>query len=373
MPFGSRSWLLERIGKAANQEAGLSCIRADDIPGAGFDLLNKVHAAIDRSELVIAEISDQNPNVFYEVGYAVGIQKPILLIGQRGAVVPTDLRGRELILYSEDKVGLETFSYDLALHLRQRVGTQVALLRDMLVSERPRPAYILASPRNPDPDSRITGRIKERRTFGDNLGIVRLLSTFGAIFGETGGVELVAPQYCVQELATDDINLYLIGSRKTNPIAGAMLDSLQDESLPRWRFGAAAGFEEVGDYPNSLYRIDQAGECEMQGRKDMWRGEEVHVEDHGLIVRGPHPSHPSRMVMVMAGAHRLGTAAACFAATDSALIRQIVAKGIDIARRDQTFWVHVRGTASTKDRLLDLERVCVLEAGVCNRTETITA
>src|SRR5436190_1443576 len=73
MPFGSKSWLFERIARTVDQCAGLSCIRADDIPGAGFDLLNKIHAAIERSDLTIAEISVSNANVFYEVGYAAGI------------------------------------------------------------------------------------------------------------------------------------------------------------------------------------------------------------------------------------------------------------------------------------------------------------
>jgi hypothetical protein len=30
--------------------------------------------------------------------------------------IPTDLRGRELILYSEDRIGLDVFSQELALH-----------------------------------------------------------------------------------------------------------------------------------------------------------------------------------------------------------------------------------------------------------------
>ena len=27
----------------------------------------------------------------------------------------------------------------------------------------------------------------------------------------------------------------------------------------------------------------------------------IHKEDYGIIVRGPHPHHPGRMVLVMAG------------------------------------------------------------------------
>jgi hypothetical protein len=366
MPFGSKSWLVERIARVVDQCAGLSCLRADDIPGAGLDLLNKVHFAIERSELVIAEISEINANVFYEVGYAAGIQKPILLIADRRAPIPTDLRGRELILYSDDRHGLDAFSSELALHVRERVATEVALLSDMLMAERPRPVYILASPRqNPGPDSRSTGHTRERRTFGDNVGIVRLLAAFGMMFGDTSAVELVSAQYCADEIETADLNLFLIGSKKNNPICGRLMEALQVGSDVSWRFSGANGAPETGDYPVSLFRKCAGLEYEIHGRKDLWRGNQVHVEDHGLVLRGPHPYHQGRLITIMAGAHSLGTAAACVAATHTPVIRAIVEKGIDIAKREQAFWALVHGTASSKDGLLDLDSVSVLQAGVC--------
>lgn len=368
MPFGSKAWVFERIAKVVEESIGFSCIRADDIRGAGFDLLNKIHAAIERSELVIAEISQVNANVFYEVGYGAGIGKPILLVAERTALIPTDLKGRELILYSEDRGGIETFCRELEGHLRQRVVTQVAILRDMLVAEIPRPVYILASPRHPGPESRITGHTRERRTFGDNLGIVRLLSAFGAIFGDTSSVELVGAQYCADDLETDDINLFLIGSEKVNPMSGRMLSRIQTHGRIRWRFGPADSGERTGDYACALYRQDGNWEYEVHGRKDFWKGEEVHVEDHGLIVRGPHPDagRHKRMVTILAAAHSLGTAAACYAATDTNLIREIAAN-IKIAERDRAFWVLVHGIASTKDGLLDLGSVRILETGYCSK------
>ena len=152
MPFGSKRLVFERIVNVVEKATGFTCIRADDIRGAGFNLLNKIHAAIERSELIIAEISQPNANVFYELGYAAGIQKPILLVADRMAQIPTDLKRRELILYSDDR-GFDAFCLELEIHLKQRIVTQVAVLRDMLIAERPRPVYILASPRLPGPEA----------------------------------------------------------------------------------------------------------------------------------------------------------------------------------------------------------------------------
>jgi hypothetical protein len=176
-------------------------------------------------------------------------------------------------------------------------------------------------------------------------------------------VELVSAQYCAAELESDDINLILIGSDKVNPITGRMLKKLQKRGAVRWRFGPANCAGDVGDYANALYRQQGNWEYEIYGRKDLWRGDDVHVEDHGLIVRGPHPDgHAGRIVTILAGAHSLGTAAACFAATDPQLVRVIADRGIDLASRDRAFWALVHGIASSKDGLLDLDAVHVLDA-----------
>jgi hypothetical protein len=369
MPFNSRWPLFERIERAVWQAVGLRAIRADQVPGAGQDLLAKVHLLIERAELVIAEISEPRENVFYEVGYAVGVQKPPLLLIEEGVGVPTDLKGRELISYSGSRQAMEIFDKRLSEHLRARVHSQIPLLRDMLEADMPSPAYVVASPRYPGQDTRIRGQVWDRRTFGDNLGVIGLISAFGCILGEGGGVELVSAQYCPPDLLSQPYNLYLIGSPKSNPPVREMLQCLQGGRGPNWTFGAVPGESEFGDYKTALYRTHNGHTVMVEGRTESLgqEGAKVHVMDHGIIVRGPHPDHPGRLVMVLAGPHSLGTGAACLAATRSVFIQQIKAalpRGVDIADKKRTFWVLVRGEVSPRDSLLDMEGVSILEAGV---------
>ena len=71
--------------------------------------------------------------------------------------------------------------------------------------------------------------------------------------------------------------------------------------------------------------------------------------------------------MIMAGAHSLGTGAACLAVTRSRLIQQIRDKmpvGIDIADKSHAFWALVRGKVD-EHGMISEEGVSVLEAGVC--------
>ena len=239
MPFDSLWAVFEQVKLAVEDSIKLNCIRADDVPGAGFDLLEKIHGAIARAELVVAEISEPNPNVFYELGYAVGIKKPILLIAHRNTKIPTDLRGRELILRSDDKDGTRALGVELRKNLQRRMNSQMARPRDMLEAEMPQPAFIVASPKYPSQHSRIPGQPRDRRTFGDNLGVLGLLSAFGSIFGETSGVELVSGQYCSPEILSRDHSLYVIGSPKVNLIAADVMEMIQAGAQTFWRLGVS--------------------------------------------------------------------------------------------------------------------------------------
>ncbi len=55
--------------------------------------------------VVIAEITPSNPNVYYEVGYADALNKPLILIADRKeGLKPLDVRGYRTIFF-EDSIG----------------------------------------------------------------------------------------------------------------------------------------------------------------------------------------------------------------------------------------------------------------------------
>jgi len=369
MAYKARYDLYRRLGKIAESEFKVTCIRADDIKSSGHDLLTKIHLLISRAELVIAEISDGSPNVYYEIGYAVGIQKSPLLLIEKGKEVPADLKGLEVIEHTSDRDGERIFDMEMADHLRLRMNSDLALLRDMLEAPVPEPAYIVTSPKYPGKHSRIQGQVYDTRTFGDHLGILGLISAFGLIRGERKGMELVSGQHCPPGLIDEPLSLYLIGSKKVNIHSEPMFMRLQGGKEPKWSLGPAPGYSvDDQDWPVALYRTRKGKEEEIRGKVEEFGPDkaEVWTEDYGIIIRGPHPIHPGRLVMIMAGAHSLGTGAACLAATSSVVIQKIRSKLPEGVLEDKTstFWVLVKGTASSKDNLLDLEGVSVEDAGV---------
>jgi len=76
---------------AACEAAGATCARVDEQIFLE-NILERIYAEIERADLVVAEMTDRNPNVFYETGYAHGLAKPVMLLTKTADDIPFDLR-----------------------------------------------------------------------------------------------------------------------------------------------------------------------------------------------------------------------------------------------------------------------------------------
>jgi len=81
----------------------LQCIRADDIYGQ--DIMQDVYEHIYTSCIVIADITDRNSNVFYELGIAHTLGKEVVLLSQAKEHIPFDLIRFRHCIYSNDGPG----------------------------------------------------------------------------------------------------------------------------------------------------------------------------------------------------------------------------------------------------------------------------
>jgi len=90
----------------------LSCIRADDIYRSS-EIMRDVWTKINEAKLIIAELTDKNPNVFYELGMAHTLGKNVILIAQSIEWIPFDLRGVRTIIYEDSPTGFEKLSEQL--------------------------------------------------------------------------------------------------------------------------------------------------------------------------------------------------------------------------------------------------------------------
>ena len=59
---------------------GYTPVRADDVNRIGYIICEKICKQIQEADLVVVDISFHNPNVFYEMGLAMALQKPLLTL-----------------------------------------------------------------------------------------------------------------------------------------------------------------------------------------------------------------------------------------------------------------------------------------------------
>ena len=101
MPFDpSYDWVYESI-QAVCEKNNVKAIRADNIFGTA-PIIENILQEIHTSEIIIADLTGKNANVFYEVGVAHTLRdyNSIILLAQHIDDIPFDLRHLSVILYS---------------------------------------------------------------------------------------------------------------------------------------------------------------------------------------------------------------------------------------------------------------------------------
>jgi hypothetical protein len=100
MPFASPLGdYYAQIYKPAIEKAGLKPLRADaDIFKTG-KIIDQIWSGINAAKVLVAELTTRNPNVFYELGLAHALQKPVVLVSSNEDDVPFDLKHIRIIYY----------------------------------------------------------------------------------------------------------------------------------------------------------------------------------------------------------------------------------------------------------------------------------
>lgn len=102
MPFGG--WFDKyyvEIYIPAIEAAGFEAKRADDLYRPG-NIVNDIWTYTKEATVLLADLTNKNPNVFYELGLAHAITKPAVLITASMEDVPFDLRSLRVIDYDKN-------------------------------------------------------------------------------------------------------------------------------------------------------------------------------------------------------------------------------------------------------------------------------
>lgn len=150
----------EGVGKAT---ARTSAIRFEpwefnDIAGAS--LISPIIEKITESSFIVADITYLNPNVIYEIGYAIGKKKRVFLIRHTNTRGDKDIANRVGIF---DTLGY--FEYDSADTLAHRLTGHIdeKPLEFSGAIDNKAPAYVVEPPNKGDAATMMTSRLKKAR------------------------------------------------------------------------------------------------------------------------------------------------------------------------------------------------------------------
>lgn len=76
------------------KEAGFEAVRTDSRPASNtHQIIDAIHDHIQTCGFVIADLTNERPNVYYEIGYAMGFEKKLILTSKEDVSVHFDLHG----------------------------------------------------------------------------------------------------------------------------------------------------------------------------------------------------------------------------------------------------------------------------------------
>ena len=92
--------LLNYIIKPVCEKCGFEAVRVDNI-NASDSINNTILEYLNTADLVIADLTEHNPNAFYELGYRFALNKPLIQLKHKNDKIPFDV------------ASIRTLDYDL--------------------------------------------------------------------------------------------------------------------------------------------------------------------------------------------------------------------------------------------------------------------
>jgi hypothetical protein len=80
------------------KECGFAAIRTDEVE-TNERIVQRIIEGIRTSAFVIADVSEVKPNVFYELGFAHGLGKQVIVTAKKGSTLPFDISDVPVILW----------------------------------------------------------------------------------------------------------------------------------------------------------------------------------------------------------------------------------------------------------------------------------
>ena len=99
MPFSTSFGFVYEVIRQVIVDERMDCTRVDEHAQAQ-PIISDIWSEIERSDLLIADLTGKNPNVYYEAGAAHSLGKPVILLAQSVDDLAFNLRDIRTVIYT---------------------------------------------------------------------------------------------------------------------------------------------------------------------------------------------------------------------------------------------------------------------------------
>lgn len=89
--------------EAAGRAVGLDVKRVKDVPG-DYRITDQLICMIHEARLIVADLTHERPNVYFELGYARGLGKTIVTIAREGTPIHFDIKDWTYLTYIDSRI-----------------------------------------------------------------------------------------------------------------------------------------------------------------------------------------------------------------------------------------------------------------------------
>lgn len=119
MPFsGKVNSYYESLYKKVIQESGMTSLRVDELYGPK-PIISDITEGIAKADIVLADLTNRNPNVNYELGIAHTLGKPTILIAQSKADISFDYQHIRIYFYDTSDINWQN---DLSKYISNSIN-----------------------------------------------------------------------------------------------------------------------------------------------------------------------------------------------------------------------------------------------------------
>lgn len=118
-------------------DAGVNPLRADEILGLQ-PVIDKIESAIRNASICVAEVSTDNPNVWLEVGIALALNRPTVILCDRSLRprLPFDIQHRPVVLYRTDlRSGFDHLASEVTKLVRNELEKSARISKAPILKE----------------------------------------------------------------------------------------------------------------------------------------------------------------------------------------------------------------------------------------------